>query len=77
MLVRNQIGKINFNANFYKNMKIEKNKKGLKFSAFVAIEGNNNNIKEIKTELKTFMIQLKTTDIDNTYNMLQNSIDLM
>eukprot|EP01034_Spumella_vulgaris_P031405 gene31405-38787_t len=38
MLVRNPIGKLTFNAGFYKGMQIEKVKGGVRFSAFVVTD---------------------------------------
>jgi len=83
MLVRNIIGKITFNAGFYKNMEItvqEGKKASIQFAAFVAVEET---VKDpttslpttvTKTELKTFMIKLKPTDVAQTAAKIRDSI---
>lgn len=74
MLIRNPIGKIIFNANFYKTMKIDRVKGGLRFSAFVAVETTVNSKIETSTELKNFMIKLKGTDVDKTAAKMEEAI---
>lgn len=67
MLIRNPIGKITFNASFYPNMKLEKTKTGVRFSAFV--ESTNN-----KSVLNNFLVKLKATDVDSTISRMEASI---
>lgn len=73
MLVRNTMGRITFNAAFYKNMKIDKVKGGLRFNAFVSV------VTDVKagtavTELKSFMIKLKEGDVDGVKAKLEEII---
>mmetsp|Transcript_129302 Transcript_129302/g.253230 ORF Transcript_129302/g.253230 Transcript_129302/m.253230 type:complete len:481 (+) Transcript_129302:55-1497(+) len=78
MLVRNQVGRINFNAGFYKTMKIEKVQKRLKFAAFVAVEEpspNSEGKTTVRTEMKNFMIQLKPEDLDATQKKLEAAVE--
>ncbi len=76
MLVRNPIGKLTFNAGFYKGMKIEMVKGGLRFSAFVAADeavvGGSSG--PGKVELKNFMIKLKDADIANAMANLEAGV---
>jgi hypothetical protein len=77
MLVRNQVGRINFNASFYPTMKVEKVQKRLKFAAFVMVEDTSLN-KEGKaaarTEMKNFMVQLKPEDLEATQRKMEAGI---
>lgn len=73
MLVRNTLGRITFNAGFYKNMKIERSKQGLQLMALVAV------VKDVKegrteTEMKNFLIKLKDTDIDPVRAQLEAAV---
>lgn len=71
MLVRNIIGKIIFNASFYKEMTLivqEGKTSGIKFSAVVAEEETVKDDKgvsstRVKTEMKSFMLKFKPTDL--------------
>ena len=77
MLVRNQVGRINFNAGFFPSMKIEKVQKRLKFAALVAVEetGLNSEGKAVvRTEMKNFMIQLKPEDLDATQKKMESAV---
>eukprot|EP01039_Chlorochromonas_danica_P006553 gene6553-7229_t len=76
MMVRNTLGRITFNANFYKGMKIDRVKGGLRFNAVVAVVKN---VKEgtSETELKSFMVKLKDVDIENVKNELEAAIAAM
>jgi hypothetical protein len=77
MLVRNQVGRINFNAGFYPTMKIEKVQKRLKFAAFVAVEATSLNSEgkaAVHTEMKNFMIQLKPEDLDATQKKMESAV---
>jgi hypothetical protein len=69
LLVRNTLGKITLNAAFYKTMKIEQVKGGLKFLAVVA-QANDPS----KTELKSFMIKFKEADISLVKGMMEDII---
>ena len=85
MLVRNPIGKIIFNAAFYRGMKIERVKGGLRFSAVVApeekpsvstgaaIEGGAATAPP-KAELKGFMLKLKADEIERTAAKLEAAV---
>ncbi len=81
MLVRNPIGKLTFNAGFYKGMKIEKVKNSLRFSAFVVVDeptiGGSDSAagaKKVVPELKGFMVKLKDTDVDNVLSKLEAGV---
>jgi hypothetical protein len=78
MLVRNQIGRINFNASFFSGMKVEQVQKKIKFAAFVTVEdstmGPDGKAAAPRTEMKNFMIQLKAEDVDATLKKMQNGI---
>lgn len=78
MLVRNQIGRINFNASFFKGMKVEQVQKKIKFAAFVTVEdstmGADGKAAAPRTEMKNFMIQLKAEDVDATFKKMQSGI---
>ncbi len=69
MIVRNTMGKITFNAAFYKDMKIDQVKGGIKFFAVVADATDDK-----KTELKNFMIKLKDFDISRVKSFLESII---
>lgn len=56
MLVRNTMGKITFNAAFYKGMKVERHKDSLLFSAFVAPDESS------KPDFQRFTLKLKADD---------------
>jgi len=78
MLVRNQIGRINFNAAFFAGMKVEQVQKKIKFAAFVTVEdttmGADGKAAPPRTEMKNFMIQLKAEDVDATLKKMQSGI---
>lgn len=77
MLVRNQVGRINFNAGFYKAMKIERVQKRLKFAALVAVEETSLNSEGkagVRTEMKNFMIQVKPEDLDATQKKMEAGV---
>lgn len=77
MLVRNQVGRINFNASFFAAMKVEKVGKKLKFAAFVSVEApalNSEGKTTTRTEMKNFMIQLKPEDLDATQRVMEAGI---
>ena len=65
MLVRNSVGKIIFNAAFYKGMKIDKKSKGmLSFGVVTDASGG----------LKTFLLKVKETDVAVVYSSMQSAI---
>jgi hypothetical protein len=70
LLVRNTMGKITLNAAFYKTMKIEQVKGGLKFFAVVAQATDPS-----KTELRSFMIKFKEADISMVKGMMEDIIN--
>ncbi len=77
MLVRNPIGKLTFNAAFYKSMTIEKVKGGLRFSAFVVVDEptvGGSAAAAPKPELKNFMIKLKEGDIADALAKLEAGV---
>ena len=75
MLVRNPIGKITLNAGFFSKMKIEKVKKGLRFSVVVAVESSKpNNTTEVRTELRNYMLQLSSGDVQATLTKMEECI---
>jgi hypothetical protein len=65
MVIRDAIGKIKFNASFYKNMKfnIQQNK-SIKFLALV----------DASKGMENFMIKLKEKDVDITHKILLKSL---
>jgi len=67
MLVRNQIGKISLNASFYPKMKIEKVKKGLRFSVVVSVDGKG-------AEMRNYMLQLSIGDVSATLAKMEQCI---
>jgi hypothetical protein len=69
ILVRNTMGKITLNTSFYKDMKIDSVKGGIKFFAVVANPSDAQ-----KTELKAFMLKLKDGDIQHVKSFLENVI---
>ena len=69
MLVRNTMGKITFNAGFYRSMKIDQVKGGIKMLAVVAQAKDPS-----KTEMKSFMIKLKEADISTVKPFLEEII---
>jgi hypothetical protein len=69
ILVRNTMGKITLNTSFYKDMKIDSVKGGIKFFAVVANPSDDK-----KTELKAFMLKLKDVDIQHVKSFLENVI---
>jgi hypothetical protein len=64
MLVRNDLGKVIFNAYFYKAMKIEKQKSGMTFAAVIDASG----------ELQKFMLKLKSDVIDKAIEVMNTAI---
>jgi hypothetical protein len=74
MLVRNPIGKITLNASFFSKMKIERVKKGLRFSVVVAVESSKPNTTEVRTELRSYMLQLSSGDVQATLNKMEECI---
>jgi hypothetical protein len=69
ILVRNTMGKITLNTAFYKEMKIDQVKGGIKFNGVVA------QVKDpSKTELKSFMLKLKDSDIARVKSFLEDII---
>lgn len=78
MLVRNTIGRINFNAGFFPGMKVEQVQKKLKFAAFVSVEdstlGSDGKAAPPRTEMKNFMLQLKAEDVDATLKKMQAGV---
>ena len=65
MLIRNSVGKIVFNAGFYKGMKVEKTPKGnLTFGAVVDASGI----------LKNFMLKVKTEDCDTVLSTIHKAV---
>lgn len=82
MLVRNIIGKITFNASFYKEMTLlveEGKKPGIKFSAVVAVEetvkdDSGKSSAVTKNEMKSFMLRLKPTDLAQTASMMRAGV---
>ncbi len=77
MLVRNPIGKLTFNAGFYKGMKIEKVKGGVKFNAFVVTDepsiGGAAPVAP-KPELKGFMVKLKEENVAKAMTILEAGV---
>jgi hypothetical protein len=73
ILVRDVIGKISLNAAFFKEMKVEKLKKGLRFPAFVEEQPD---LKKTDTVVKMHMyfLILKDTDIDVALEKLQAGV---
>ena len=65
MLVRNSVGKIIFNAAFYKGMKVDKKGKGMLSFGVVA---------DVSGGLKTFLLKVKETDADVVYSSMQSAI---
>jgi hypothetical protein len=74
MLVRNPIGKITLNASFFSKMKIERVKKGLRFSVVVAVESSKPNTSEVRTELRSYMLQLSSGDVQTTLTKMEECI---
>lgn len=68
MLVRNTMGKITFNAAFFKSMKFDKSKDNLVFVAFVAKDDTS------KPEMSRFMIKFKSEDVDNVKKLLEQAV---
>ena len=65
MLIRNSVGKIVFNAGFYKGMKVEKTPKGMiTFGAVVDASG----------VLKNFMLKVKPEDCDSVMNTIHKAV---
>jgi len=77
MLVRNQIGKITLNASFFSKMKIERVKKGLRFSVVIAVESSKpaNNTAEVRTELRNYMLQLSSGEVQGTLTKMEECIN--
>lgn len=65
MLVRNSVGKIIFNAAFYKGMKVERKSPG-KFSFGVVTDESG--------ALRTFLLTVKSTDDGTIFTALQSAI---
>lgn len=68
MLVRNTMGKITFNAAFFKNMKIDRHKDSLLFSAFVAADETS------KPDFQRFTLKLKADDVEKVKGLLEKCI---
>lgn len=68
MLVRNTMGKITFNAAFYKGMKVDRHKDSLLFSAFVARDESS------KPDFQRFTLKLKAEDCSKVKAELENCI---
>ncbi len=82
MLVRNIIGKIIFNASFYKGMDLivkDGKTSGIQFFAAVAEEefvkdDKGNSSTKMKTELKSFMLKFKPTELAKAAEMMRAGI---
>ena len=77
MLVRNEVGRINFNAGFFPTMKIERVQKRIKFAAFVTVEDTSvgaDGKTAVRTEMKNFMIQVKPENLDATLKKMEDGV---
>jgi hypothetical protein len=63
ILIRNTMGRITFNAGFFKAMEFKHSGKGIRFSAVVDATG-----------LKNFNVKFKTEDIPKTLQVLENAV---
>ena len=63
ILIRNTMGRITFNAGFFKAMEFKNSGKGIRFSAVVDATG-----------LKNFNVKFKTEDIPKTIQVLENAV---
>lgn len=68
MLMRNLTGKIMFNAGFFKDMKFEKVKGGVKFSAVTSISESG------QGELNMFIVKVKETEVHKLHSTLTKAV---
>ncbi len=68
MLVRNTMGKITFNAAFFKGMKVDRHKDSLLFSAFVSPDESS------KPDFQRFTLKLKADDCEKVKLALEKCI---
>jgi len=78
MLVRNPIGRINFNAGFYSAMKIEQQgKNGIKFAALVTVEDPTikaDGKAHARTEMKNFLVKVNAAELTNVITKMKEGV---